>query len=406
VIDIDEALRQIRTRSRPLPAELVPVALAAGRVLAEPVESDTDVPAFLTSAMDGYAVALADCARPEKVLRARSQTVFAGDPPPEPLRGGEAVRVMTGAPVPAGTEAIVPVEHAEGRGDGVVLGEVPAPGAHLRRRGEVIAQGQILLEAGRRLTCRDLAVVAAAGRDPVPVRRRPKVLVAPTGSEVVPASAQPNPGQIRNTNGPMVCGAALQCGALAAEDAIVADRAGALSVWLAHAFDRCDVAITTGGVSAGDADTAVAEAEAAGLEIVFHRVAIRPGKPIAFGVRGDFLWFGLPGNPVSCSVTFELFVRPALALLSGETAPLSRRITARLTAPVRNRGARDIFLDARISVKDGHVLAEPLESRGSHDLASHARANGLIAVAAEAGEIPAGAAVVCVVLADLSEETT
>jgi molybdopterin molybdotransferase len=403
VITAEEALRRVLARASPLPSELVPLMLAAGRVLAEPVKSDMDLPPFLTSAMDGYAVALGDCREPGALLAARPPTVLAGDSPPEALRSGEAVRVMTGAPVPAGTDAIVPVERSEPRDDRVAILEVPAAGAHLRRQGEVIARGQTLLGPGRRLTPRDLAVLAAAGRDPVPVRRLARVLIAPTGNEVVPASARAAAGQIRDTNGPMLCALALRRGAAAEEDSIIPDRAGALSGWLERAAERSDIAITTGGVSAGDADIAVAEAERAGFEIVFHRVAIRPGKPVAFGVRGPFLWFGLPGNPVSCSVTFELFVRPALDSLSGQTASAPDRVLARLTAPVRNRSPRKVFLDARIRLEDGHVLADPLVSRGSHDLAAHARANGLIEVPAVAGEIPAGSPVSCVFLAELEQ---
>lgn len=377
MIAVAEALAKIAALA-PLGTERVPLAEAAGRVLAREVRADLDWPPFDTSAMDGYAVRAEDLSPAAAGLIERADAVAAGDPAPAPLSRGEAARIMTGAPLPPGTAAIVPVESARRDGGRVRFDTPPRAGAHIRRRGESVAAGAPLLERGRRLTALDAALLAMAGLDPVPVIRRPRVRIAVTGSEIVAAGVQPGPGSLRDSNGPMLLAFCRTRGVPAEAGPRVADEPAAVRRLFEEAGDGADLLLTTGGVSAGDWDLLPAEAAAAGFELLFHRVAVRPGKPIALARRRDTLWFGLPGNPVSASVGFHLFVREALDRLEGDSHPGAERISARLTGSIAAGGPRETYGNARWSVSAGRTEAEPLESRGSHDMASHARANALI----------------------------
>lgn len=398
MISVAEALRIIAAAAPRGPAEPVALGEAAGRILAADLPADMDWPPFDTSAMDGYAVRLSDVPSSGASLPERRKAVMAGDAPPEPLREKETVRVMTGAPLPEGTEAIIPVERARREGNAVVFEAVPAAGAHLRRRGESIREGSRVLEAGRRLTPGDLALAALAGADPASVVARPRISIAATGNELVPAGQRPAPGQIRDSNGPMLAGLCRARGWPARLRRRIADDASGLASLLSSAGTEEDVLLTSGGVSAGDLDLVPEVARREGFEILFHGVAVRPGKPVAFGRRGRTLWFGLPGNPVSSSVCFHLFVRFALDCLEGNREPGAARIRARLTANLKAGGDRETYRDAKLSNGDGTVSVEPLATAGSHDIGAHARADALIRVPSGAGSQPAGTVVECVLL--------
>jgi molybdenum cofactor synthesis domain-containing protein len=334
----------------------------------------------------------------EPALAERPGLVAAGDPPAAALAPGEAVRVMTGAPIPEGTEAIVPVEDVR-REPGVVVPLArPRTGEHIRRRGESIAAGAVLVIRGRRLGPIDVALAALAGADPIAVHRRPRITIAVTGHELVPASQNPGPGQLRDSNGPMLVALCRASGWPAAVRAAVADEDGAVRRLFNEAGREEDVLVTSGGVSAGDLDLLPGEAARAGFEILFHGVAVRPGKPIAFGRRGRTLWFGLPGNPVSASVCFQLFVRRALDLLEGAEAPGPEFRQGRLGRELPVRGGRETYRDAVLEEAGGQIRVVPLETRGSHDLAAHARANALIRIPAGAQRLPAGSTVDCLLL--------
>ena len=399
MITVAEALAAIRQACAPLPEERIPVRDALGRVLARPLASDVDWPPFDTSAMDGYAVRLADASRPGVSLAERRAPVAAGDPPGAPIALGEAVRVMTGAPIPPGTEAVVPVEKIR-RGDGAVVLEVaPRAGEHVRRRGESVAAGAPLLAPGRRLSATEVALAALAGADPLAVRSRPRIAVAVTGNELVPTSSAPGPGQLRDSNGPMLAALCASRGYSASLSLAVADEDAAVSRLFREAgADRGeDVLLTTGGVSAGDFDLLPERAERAGFTILFHGVAIRPGKPVVFGKRGGTLWFGLPGNPVSTSVCFHVFVRAALDFLEGVGADQAgpEIVTAVLTQDLAQHGRRETYRDARLELEDGEARVDAIATRGSHDLAAHARANALIRVPAGTERLAAGSRVEC-----------
>lgn len=397
MITVAEALAILRRVCAPLPEEAIPVREGLGRVLANELSSDVDWPPFDTSAMDGYAVRLADVASPHASLAERQGLIAAGDPPGAPLAPGEAARVMTGAPIPPGTEAVVPVEQIQRENGRVLVAIAPRAGDHVRRRGESVAAGTPLLTPGRRLSPADVALAAMAGAEPLRVRARPRIAIAVTGNELVPTSAVPGPGQLRDSNGPMLSALCAARGYVAASSLAVADEDAAVRRLFreAGAGRREDVLLTTGGVSAGDLDLLPERAERAGFEILFHGVAIRPGKPIAVGRRNGTFWFGLPGNPVSTSVCFHVFVRAALDALEGAEPAGPEIVSARLTRETAKRGNREAYRDARLEIAGGEALVHPLESRGSHDLAAHARANALIRIPAETERLAAGSAVDC-----------
>lgn len=395
MITVAQAFGILTGSVEPGRSERVPLAEAAGRVLAEEIKSDVDWPPFDTSAMDGYAVRLSDLPEPGVALNERPRTVAAGDEPGDPVAPGEAVRVMTGAPLPEGTEAIVPVEQARREGALVRLEVVPARGAHIRRRGESVKQGTSLIPAGRRLTPGDVALAALAGADPVRAFVRPRVAVAATGNELVAASQRPTGGKLRDSNGPLLLALAKRSGWPARALERVPDDPAAVDRLFTET--REEFLVTSGGVSAGDHDLLPEAAARCGFEILFHKVAVRPGRPIAFARRGECFWFGLPGNPVSTSVTFQLFVRHALDLREGDARPGARRVGARLSAPVRG-GARETYRDALLRDENGENVAEPLPTAGSHDIAAHARANALIRVPAGAGDLAPGGRVECLLL--------
>ena len=396
MITVAEALTIVRGACPPLAEEEIPLAEAVGRVLAREVVSDVDWPPFDTSAMDGYAVRVADL-EASRTLVERPGLVAAGSPPGPPLTPGEAVRVMTGAPLPEDAEAVVPVEDVDVQREAgrIATARVPRAGEHVRRRGESVAAGAVLIRRGRRLGPADVALAALAGREPVPVRRRPRVAIAVTGDELVPPGAVPGPAQLRDSNGPMLAALCRLRDWPAVMRPAVADEEAAVRRLFAEAGGAEDVLVTSGGVSAGDLDLLPGIARDAGFELLFHGVAVRPGKPVAFGRRGQTLWFGLPGNPVSTSVCFHLFVRLALDSLEGAEPAGPELVPAVLTREIRIRGKRETYRDARLEALEGALRVSPIESRGSHDLAAHARANALIRIPAETERLPEGTRVDC-----------
>lgn len=397
VLTVAQALSVLAAAVSPAGVEDVPLERAAGRVLAREVHSDVDWPPFDTSAMDGYAVRVADVESGREIPE-RAGLVGAGSAPPAPLSPGEAVRVMTGAPLPPGTEAIVPVERAA-RGAGTVRFEiVPRAGAHVRRRGESVRAETALLAAGRRLRPGDVALAALAGREPVEVFRAPRVTIAATGDEIVRGADTPAPGRLRDSNGPMLLAECAALGWTARRAPAVPDDPAHVARLFAEAGESEDFLITTGGVSAGDLDLLPPAAAVAGFDILFHRVAMQPGKPIAVGRRGRVFWIGLPGNPVSAAVGFHVFAREALARFEGETDPAAPRVTAILKRALESSGERDRFLDATLDFSDSVLRVEPLRSSGSHDLAAHGRANALIHVPAGSPRLPEGDSVSCLLL--------
>jgi molybdopterin molybdotransferase len=380
VIAFEEALALVLEAVTPLPAAAAGLAEAASRVLAEDVRADVPVPGFDTTAMDGWAVRAADASRVPALLEAAGASGAGSLPGALPPRA--AWKVMTGAPMPPGSDAVVPVEEAAELEGSVRIDVAPKDGAHIRRRGEVCEAGALLLSAGRRLTPADLVLAAAAGRASLRVARAPRAAVLVTGDELVPSDARPGPGKLRNTNGPLLLAALRRAGADAVSLGVARDDEKALGEVLRAALaGDYDVLLTTGGVSAGDYDFVGKALEAAGARTRFHKVAIRPAKPVLFATKGRTLVFALPGNPVSAAVAFDFFVRPALRAAAGLHPPLPPPVAARLTLRVRNKGPRLAFHPARLAWDEGRLTAEPLATRGSHDILTHARADGFLELA-------------------------
>lgn len=398
MIAFDEARGLVLSAAALLPPVSCPLGAAAGKVLREELAADLDVPPFDATAMDGWAVRAAEvrgATEGAPVTLKVAGGIGAGSVPRGPLPRGSALKVMTGAPLPKGADAIVPVEQAREAPDGasVALLEAAAPGAHVRCRGEVIRTGKPLLSPGRLLTPADLVLAVSAGRDSLLVAPRPRASVLVTGDEIVPAGTRPGPGKIRNTNAPLLLGALGRAGAEAADLGCCRDDAALLHEVLGRALEEGpDLLLTTGGVSAGDYDLVGDVLSALGCEVLFHRVAIRPAKPVLFARRGPTLVFGLPGNPVSTAVAYDLLVLPALRTLAGTLPAAPPPVEARLSHPVRNAGGRLAFLPGRVSFEAGRVAAEPVPTRGSHDVAAHAASNAYLVVPPRAS-LAAGEAV-------------
>lgn len=319
MIPFDEALALVLAAFQPMPAEIVGLQAALGRVLAEDLAARVDHPFADVSAMDGYAVRAADVteagARLRLVGRTTAGHAFAGE-----LAPGETVRILTGARLPDGADAIVIQEDTEERDATVTVNRAPTIGRWIRRRGQDFALGQHLLRAGRRLTSRDLGLAAAMDIPWLPVRRRPRVGVLSTGDELVRPGERRHDAQLVESGG-MACAELLRAwGAEPIPLGIAGDDRGALARMISAA-EGCDILITIGGVSVGDLDLVRRVLESDGFEAVFHRVAMRPGKPLLFGRRGPMPVFGLPGNPVSAWVTALLFVCPAVGRLLGLDPP-------------------------------------------------------------------------------------
>ncbi|MFL5925809.1 MAG: gephyrin-like molybdotransferase Glp [Gaiellaceae bacterium] len=379
---IHEALALVLARAAPLSPEDVPVARAAGRILAEPAAAATDLPPFDSSAMDGFAVRAADTPGRLSVVGQSA----AGIPAQRELGAGEAIVISTGAVVPAGADAVVPVE----RTTGDVEVERVVPGDNVRPRGGDVRAGAVVIAAGSVLTPAQVGALAAAGIASVRCRRRPRVTLLATGSELRPPGQPLAPGEIYESNS-VLLGAQL---ASAGAEVTVLDPVGDDAAATRDALERgleADVLVTSGGVSVGPHDLVRAALAALGAEEVLWRVAVKPGKPIAFAVRDSTLAFGLPGNPVSSLVDFELFVRPALLALQGAGDPGPVYLPGRLGSPLRRNEHRDELVRARTLVARDAVVLEPLRGQESHMIVRSAEASALVLVPHGLGVVPEGA---------------
>jgi len=360
--------------------ERVPLEQALQRVLAADLVAPHDQPPFANSAMDGYALAATDLPRDgERRLRVVAR-IFAGDPAGSALAGGECAAIMTGAPLPPGADTVVIREDVRVEGDDVVIPAGARGGAHVRPAGEDFRRGEIALRAGTRLAPAHLGVLAACGQAEVAVARLPRVALFVTGDELVPPAEPLPPGCIHDSNRYSLGGLLRDAGVEPAPVAHLRDDPAVLRAALRDAAARCDLVISSGGVSAGDADHLPRLLAELG-ETLFWKVRMKPGMPVLCGRIGDALLLALPGNPVSSMATFELFVRPALCALQGApVAPLDGRF-ARLDGEVDKRHARAEFLRARADWRgDGACWVTPLARQGSGMLRGMAEADVLIAL--------------------------
>jgi molybdopterin molybdotransferase len=384
LLTIDEARARVLSALARLPDEESAVADALGRVLAEDVRAAHDVPGFANSAMDGFAVRSGPAGRTLRVVGESR----AGTPAPVAVGDGEAVRISTGAAMPDGADAILPAESAQDDGDTVTVQEDVAAGSHVRGPGEDLRAGATVLAAGTLLGPAELGLLVEAGRATVRCGRRPRVAVLATGDELVAPGEPLAHGQLHNSNAITLGALARRAGAELVGTSEVADDAAATRAAIERALDGTDAVLLTGGVSVGPHDHVKPALAALGVEEVFWRVALRPGKPMWFGRRGTQLVFGLPGNPVSAIVCFLLFARPALAALQGVSVP-PQRGRAILGEAVPRQRAREEAV--RVRLEDGRAM--PTGPQGSHQLSSMLGADALAIVPRGEGELEAGAEV-------------
>jgi molybdopterin molybdotransferase len=372
-IPLEEAERLLFSRVPQPSVERVSIARAAGRILAKSAMADVDQPPFNRAMMDGYAVRSADRAAPslEPV-----DDIPAGKVSARFLRAGQCARIMTGAPLPAGADAVQQIEKTALLDGRVRLLDPVTAGQNVAPRGSESRKGDTVLEATRRLRPQDLAVLASVGAVNVWVYRAPTCAVIATGDELVDPSKRPGPGRIRNTNGISIPAQIRRLGLTCDSLAPAPDRMKELRARIRQGLKR-DVLILSGGVSAGDRDLVVPALEAEGVRTALHQVLMRPGRPIFFGSKGRKVVFGLPGNPVSSFVTFEVLVRPFLGRMMGFDGLGPRRIRARLAAPLARKMERTVFWPATLSVRPDGCEARTLPWKSSADLATLARADAL-----------------------------
>ncbi|HUG91349.1 MAG TPA: molybdopterin molybdotransferase MoeA [Planctomycetaceae bacterium] len=416
MLSVDEAIAAIVRAVQPLPALAVELADALGHVLAEDIVSDADSPPFDKSLMDGFAIRSADLSPAGAALHVIEE-LTAGRVARRRVGEGEAIRIMTGAPIPSGADAVVPVEHSECDAATAIvrLGANVRPGANILRQGAALRRGERVLAAGRLLRPQELGALAELGRHRVSVRSRPRVGVLATGDELVPVSSTPGPGQIRNSNETMLVAQLRQAGAEPVPLGIARDRRDELRAKIAAGLE-CDMLLLSGGVSEGQLDLVPSELEAAGVRPVFHKVHLKPGKPVWFGVfvgrsstpsesREDSTpseaggtsasgsdaggrsgtpsygvgkpVFGLPGNPVSSMVCFELFARTSLRRLTGAEPAAPQLLQARLAQEHLARGDRPTYHPASLACEGGTWIVRPVRWQGSADLRATVEANAL-----------------------------
>ncbi|WP_210480790.1 gephyrin-like molybdotransferase Glp [Naasia sp. SYSU D00948] len=368
-------------------AETVSLAGALGRLTAEPVRSPVDLPLFRNSQMDGYAVRAADLVDLPRTLPVAG-VVPAGAPVPAELPAGTALRIMTGAPVPPGADAIVPVEDTAPDGHGVRILAGRRAGEYVREPGSDVRRGDVLVPSGTRLAARHLAALAASGLAEVPVRRSPRVAILTTGDEVVPPGSQPAPGQLFDANGIALDAAAREAGAIPVLRGHASDDPAQFATLLAEATERADLVLTSGGISQGDYEVVRQALEPRGAWV--GAVAMQPGGPQATGVVDGVPVLCFPGNPVSTQISFTVFLRPLLRAAAG-LPPMPAR-TARLAEDVRGVLGKRQFRRGRVG-ENGRV--ELVAGPGSHLVASMAAADVLVEVT---GDLPAGAEVAVIPL--------
>jgi molybdopterin molybdotransferase len=395
MLSVAEAARAVIERVPRLAVELVPLDAARGRVLAQPIVATRALPGYDNSAMDGYAARAEDLPGALPVVG----VVAAGQLDVAPLAAGTAVRIFTGAPMPPGADTVVIQEDATRDGDRVTLPASPI-GDNIRATGEDVAIGDTVIAAGTRLAGWDLGLCAALGVVALPVARAPRVALIATGDELVDVSVPPGAGQLVDSSVHALA-------ALVAEAGGVADRLGIARDNLASLADRLaaaegyDVVITTGGVSVGDRDYVHAALAAAGISLELYKIAMKPGKPFSFGIRPGAPpapVFGLPGNPVSTVVAFELFLRPALLAMQGADALERPQVRIQLAGGYQKLPGRAHYLRARVVRSGEQLIATPHAKQGSAMMSSLVACNALVVIPADATSVAAGGAAQAILL--------
>jgi molybdopterin molybdotransferase len=382
LVPVDEARERLLERVVPLQPLELPLTEAYGCVLAQDVVSDVDIPSFASSAMDGFALRSSDVASATPLdpvqLRIAGRALI-GQRPEGTVGGGEAIRIATGAPIPAGADTIVPIENCELVDDAVRILSGSPEGKHIRPAGEDVRAGDPLVPAGRRLQAPELGLLAAAGISHPLVRPRARVVVLSTGDELVPPTQTPEFGQVHDSNAYLLFAALRDAGAVPMLAGVVPDDVDALKDAVLSHLVQADAFVSSGGVSVGERDVVKAAFFRRG-ELDFYRVAMQPGMPQGFGHIEGKPYFGLPGNPVSVFVSFEVFIRPALMKMMGRRNLFRPEVTARLEADVSGPRGKTQFARVRVKRTREGWTATPTGARGSNLIATVARANGLAVI--------------------------
>jgi molybdopterin molybdotransferase len=387
-LSIAAARERVLAAARPLEPRSVPVAQALDLILATEVHATGTVPPFPSSAMDGYAVPAGPAGSALRIV-AESR---AGSPSQRPVGPGEAVRISTGAAVPEGATAVIRQEDTDTDGTTVTPREPTSPGQNIRAAGEVMRPGDAILAPGTPIGPAEVGAAVTAGAAELLVHPLPRLQVLVTGDELRQPGAALQPGEIHNSNGPMLV--AFGRGQAQAPSSVrLPDELAATEAALDRALSESDVVVVSGGVSVGPHDHVKPALARLGVEEVFWGVALQPGRPTWFGTHGSRLVFGLPGNPVSAAVTFTLFVAPALRALAGRPDAAAERVEAELAVAVTRNPSREQALRVRLERRDGVTLARPNGPQGSHVITSLLGAQALALIPAGEGELPAGSVV-------------
>ena len=375
MLSVPQALERVLADLVPLEPSRVPIGNALGAVLAEEVVAPHPMPRFDNSAMDGFAVHAADLEQIPVALEV-VEMIRAGDAGGAELRSGTVARIMTGAPVPPGADAVVPVEETESDDASVTFKKAPRPGQHIRRAGEDFSEGTILMEPGAELGAGELALLASVGHSPVLVRTAPRVAVVVTGDELVEPEETPAPGQIRDSNSVALSALVTEAGGIPVLSPRARDDLSSTIETFRRAAEDADLVVSSGGVAVGHYDFVKEAIEQLG-RIDMWRVAMQPGKPVVLGRIGSTPFLGLPGNPVSIHVSFEQFVRPAIRKLRGCTEVLRPRIKARLRETITKKPGRLHFVRVRLDQTSDGWEAAPSGAQGSHIQTSLVGAHGV-----------------------------
>jgi molybdopterin molybdotransferase len=394
VLSVEAALDHILATVHVLEPERVPLLQAVGRVLAEPVAADRDIPPLSNSAMDGYAVRGTDLAGALPPIRLRvTGEIAAGYVSEVGVGSGQALRIMTGAPVPEGADTVVRFEDTQLKGDTIEILRAPRAGANVRRAGEDVREGQVVVDAGAVLRPQEIGMLAAVGCVEASVVRRPRVAILATGDEVVAPQQTPGPGQIRDANSYIIAAQVHTYGGIPLLTGVARDREDLVREGMRKALEQAaDLIITSGGVSVGDFDL-VKQVLAAEGEMHFWSLNMKPGRPLAFGTIGGVPLLGLPGNPVAAMISTQLFARPALLKMLGVVELEHPRVRARLTQPVERKDGRRHYLRVSLRQTDEGNEASLTGDQGSGILRSLVEADGLAVIPEDVDHLPAGAQV-------------
>jgi molybdopterin molybdotransferase len=393
VLSVEEALASILAEIRVLSPVCVPVLEALDRVLAEEIAADRDIPPLTNSAMDGFAIRAAELQAAGPVRLAVVDEVPAGKRPDRAVSAGQAMRIMTGAPVPDGADTVVRFEDTRSGPGWVEVLRPPRPGANVRHAGEDVRAGQVVLRPNKLLRPQEIGMLSALGCLQVAVHRRPRVAVLPTGDEVVPPTASPGPGQIRDANSYTLAALVLRYGGVPLVLDVARDEEALVRERLRRAAElETDLILTSGGVSVGPYDL-VKRALASEGEMRFWSLNMKPGRPMAFGIVHGIPLLGLPGNPVAAMVSAELFARPALLKMQGFRNWDRATVTARLRSAIERKDGRRHYLRVRLIETGGGLEAELTGDQGSGILYSLVAADGLAIIGEEHASLPRGSSV-------------